>query len=182
MATFSITSGAADFDNPIYDDVFFNGTYGTNTTSLITLTYNGYTLEIAGTFSLSGNNPVSGPITSWTLQDSGGTISQITSLAIDWTDVSGFLSGTDTAGLQGALFVNGDTINGSANADTLKGDAGNDSLFGNAGNDTLYGGDGNDSYSVDNTADVITENVGEGTDLVYTQVTYTLGANVKTCR
>ena len=80
MATFSITSGEADFDNPIYDDVFFNGTYAT---SLITLTYNGYTLEIAGTFSLSGNNPVSGPITSWTLQDSGGTISQITSLAID---------------------------------------------------------------------------------------------------
>ncbi|MFN5990459.1 MAG: hypothetical protein ACK47Q_13650, partial [Dolichospermum sp.] len=38
---------------------------------------------------------------------------------------------------------------------------------------------GNDSYYVDNTADIITENLNEGTDTVYSSVTYTLTPNTE---
>ncbi|MBY5403439.1 M10 family metallopeptidase [Rhizobium leguminosarum] len=73
------------------------------------------------------------------------------------------------------------TITGGAAADTLSGGAGNDWLNGAAGADTLIGGTGNDTYSVDNAADVVTENANEGTDTVRTSqlASYTLADNVE---
>ena len=47
------------------------------------------------------------------------------------------------------------------------------------GADTLIGGGGNDTYVVDNTGDIVTENAGEGTDLVQAGATYTLSNNVE---
>jgi Ca2+-binding RTX toxin-like protein len=43
----------------------------------------------------------------------------------------------------------------------------------------MVGGAGNDTYVVDNTADVTTENLNEGTDLAQASVSYTLAANVE---
>jgi Ca2+-binding RTX toxin-like protein len=43
----------------------------------------------------------------------------------------------------------------------------------------MRGGAGSDTYVVDASADVVTENAGEGTDLVQSAVTWTLGANVE---
>ena len=43
----------------------------------------------------------------------------------------------------------------------------------------MAGGDGNDTYVVDVGGDVVTENSGEGDDLVRTTVSYTLGANIE---
>ncbi|TBB57884.1 beta strand repeat-containing protein, partial [Rhizobium ruizarguesonis] len=57
------------------------------------------------------------------------------------------------------------TGNGLVN--TIRGAAGADTLDGKAGADTLIGGAGNDTYIVD-IADVITEGVNEGTDLIRT--------------
>ncbi|NNU57211.1 M10 family metallopeptidase, partial [Rhizobium indigoferae] len=73
------------------------------------------------------------------------------------------------------------TITGGAAADTLLGGDGNDWLNGAAGADSLLGDTGNDTYSVDNIADIVTENAGEGTDTVRTSqlISYTLGANVE---
>ena len=73
-----------------------------------------------------------------------------------------------------------DQISGGAGNDTINGVAGNDMLDGGVGADTLIGGTGNDTYVVDNVGDVVTENAGEGTDTVQTNLaSYTLGANVE---
>ena len=77
-------------------------------------------------------------------------------------------------GLDGA-----DTINGAAGSDTIYGGLGNDTLDGGLGNDTLIGGAGNDIYTVDATADVVVEAVGEGADLIQSSVSYVLAAEVE---
>jgi Ca2+-binding RTX toxin-like protein len=87
--------------------------------------------------------------------------------------------------LQGTTAINGtgndlnNSITGNTVANILIGGLGNDTLRGNAGADTMIGGFGNDSYYVDNTADSITENLNEGTDIVFSTVTYTLTTNVE---
>ena len=71
------------------------------------------------------------------------------------------------------------TLNGLAGNDTLIGNGGNDWLDGGTGADSMAGGLGNDTYTIDNVLDTITENVGEGTDLVRASISDTLGANVE---
>ncbi len=70
-------------------------------------------------------------------------------------------------------------ITGNSAANTLYGLDGNDTLDGGAGADTMAGSIGNDTYYVDNTGDVVTENSGEGSDLVKSTITYTLGNYVE---
>ncbi len=57
---------------------------------------------------------------------------------------------------------------GSSGADTLVGGAGDDRLSGEGGDDQMIGGAGNDIYIVEDAGDVITENFGEGTDIIRT--------------
>jgi Ca2+-binding RTX toxin-like protein/methionine-rich copper-binding protein CopC len=102
---------------------------------------------------------------------------------------------------QGTNPINGttdaDNLTGTANADVINGLAGNDTLSGLAGNDILDGGNGSDrldgglgadqlkggkgkdTYVVDDTGDIVTELVDQGTDLVESSVTYTLPDNVE---
>ncbi|MBB2710841.1 UNVERIFIED_ORG: Ca2+-binding RTX toxin-like protein [Rhizobium etli] len=60
-------------------------------------------------------------------------------------------------------------------ANAIRGGAGADILDGKAGADSLIGGAGNDTYIVDELADVVTEAINQGTDLIKTALSvYTL--------
>jgi VCBS repeat-containing protein len=72
-----------------------------------------------------------------------------------------------------------DQIYGNVGNDILIGNAGNDLLDGGNGNDTLLGGLGNDTYVVNTLSDIITENIGEGTDTVNASLSWTLGNNLE---
>jgi Ca2+-binding RTX toxin-like protein len=80
--------------------------------------------------------------------------------------------------LTGTTAING-TGNGSDN--TITGSSGDNILDGGTGTDTLIGGLGNDTYITDTTTDIITENLGEGSDTVQSSVTFSLAtiANVE---
>ena len=81
------------------------------------------------------------------------------------------LQGTAISGT-GNEFNN--SITGNASNNILSGGSGNDVLNGSTGADSLIGGTGNDSYYIDNAGDSITELSGEGTDIVYSTIDYTL--------
>jgi Ca2+-binding RTX toxin-like protein len=68
---------------------------------------------------------------------------------------------------------------GNSAANVLSGGAGNDTLDGGAWADTMSGGTGDDTFIVDNVSDTVSENAGEGTDMVQSSVNYILGANVE---
>ncbi len=56
----------------------------------------------------------------------------------------------------------------------LTGNGGDNVLDGKGGADTMAGGAGNDTYFVDNVADIVTELTGDGTDVIFASVTYSL--------
>ncbi|HEX2554612.1 MAG TPA: calcium-binding protein [Microvirga sp.] len=72
-----------------------------------------------------------------------------------------------------------DALHGGEGSDRLHGGMGNDILNGGAGPDQMTGGSGDDIYTVDEVGDVVTELAGEGTDLVQSSVSFTLGGNVE---
>lgn len=77
-----------------------------------------------------------------------------------------------------------DTLTGTNGPDTLYGKAGNDHLNGMGGIDTMYGGSGNDTYLVDNSDDVVREDMVSGIDdggidLVKASASFTLGAFIE---
>ena len=72
-------------------------------------------------------------------------------------------------------------LRGLGGDDTLDGKGGNDLLDGGTGADLMFGGTGNDAYVVDDRADIVFENMGEGYDSVTTSLSaYALTANVET--
>ncbi|EGF89240.1 rhizobiocin RzcA [Asticcacaulis biprosthecium C19] len=79
---------------------------------------------------------------------------------------AGNLKGTGNAG--------NNVLYGNPGNNKLDGAAGNDVLDGSVGQDTLIGGLGNDTYYIHDTAAKVTEVNGEGTDIIYSDVSYNL--------
>jgi Ca2+-binding RTX toxin-like protein len=72
-----------------------------------------------------------------------------------------------------------DSLYGGAGNDSLDGGQGNDILNGGAGNDVMRGGIGNDAFFADSSADLISEFMEGGTDLVNSSASYTLSSDVE---
>jgi Ca2+-binding RTX toxin-like protein len=86
---------------------------------------------------------------------------------------------TGTGAISGTGNASDNILNGNSAVNNLLGLAGADTLDGGSGADTMIGGTGNDTYVADNSADVISENASEGTDLVQASASYILSANVE---
>ena len=86
--------------------------------------------------------------------------------------------GTITLTLDGG--AGDDVLFGGQGSETLLGGVGNDALNGGIGVDIMMGGLGDDAYVVDNAADTVVENAGEGSDTVFASVNYALTPNVET--
>jgi Ca2+-binding RTX toxin-like protein len=84
---------------------------------------------------------------------------------------------TGTAAIDGTGNGLANILTGNTAVNTLDGGAGEDTLNGGAGADVMIGGLNSDTYYIDNAADTIIENGGEGNDRIFTGITYNLGLN-----
>ena len=87
------------------------------------------------------------------------------------------MSGDDRDYLYGGS--GNDVLQGGEGNDLLDGGYGNDTLDGGSGADSMSGGYGDDIYYVDNVNDTVTEGWFEGTDTIYSSVSYTAPTNVE---
>jgi hypothetical protein len=113
------------------------------------------------------------------VDDAGDTATENASEGTDlvYSSVSHALG----ANVEDLTLTGSDDIDGTGNdlANVITGNSGNNALDGGTGVDTLIGGVGDDDYTVDETADVVTENASEGHDTVYASANYTLSADVE---
>lgn len=116
----------------------------------------------------------------YTLQENIENLYLTGSLNIDG---NGNTLGNYLSGNIGNNILNGgdgnDNFNSGAGNDTLNGETGDDYLNGGTGADIMLGGLGNDKYYIDNTEDIVTENINEGYDILFSTITYTLQENTE---
>ncbi|HPU15492.1 MAG TPA: calcium-binding protein, partial [Polymorphobacter sp.] len=86
------------------------------------------------------------------------TITGVRAFAGTGNELDNVITGNDAA----------NALSGLAGNDTLVGNGGNDTLDGGSGADAMTGGSGDDLYRIDDSGDVITELLNEGTDSVQT--------------
>lgn len=106
----------------------------------------------------------------------GDTVTENASEGID--TVYATINVTLAANVENLVLAQGSTSGTGNDLDNwLAGNAAANTLDGGAGADTMVGGLGDDTYVVDNASDVVVENASEGTDIVQSSITFSLGAN-----
>jgi Ca2+-binding RTX toxin-like protein len=121
----------------------------------------------------------------YSVDNIGDVIEELANEGVDTVNVAGLATYTMAANVEIlnltvlAFNATGNTLN-----NTMTGNSNANTLDGGLGIDTMEGQLGNDTYIVDQAADTIRENPGQGVDEVRTSVTYTLtaGADVETIR
>jgi Ca2+-binding RTX toxin-like protein len=163
------------------------GINGTGNTLNNTLTGNSAANTLTGG---AGNDTLDGAAGNDTMVGGTGddtyvvdsTLDVVTENASEGTDtIRSSITLILTNNIENLVLTGISAINGTGNTlnNTLIGNSGNNVLNGGTGIDMMIGGIGNDTYVVDNASDVVTENVGEGIDLIQSSVTYALAANVE---
>ena len=159
-----------------------------------TLSANVENLWLTGTAAINGtgnalNNVLTGNSAANTLAGGAGNDTYVIGMGDLVVEAAG--AGTDTVqsgttytltnNVENLTLTGTTAINATGNVlnNVLLGNSAANTLSGDAGADTLIGGAGDDTYVVDNTLDVVTEALNEGTDLIQSSITYTLGANVE---
>ena len=110
--------------------------------------------------------------------DAGGTDTVQSSISYILGENLENLTLTGSTAINGTGNTLNNVITGNTGNNVLNGGLGTDTLNGGAGNDILVGGVGNDTYYV-NGGDTVTELANEGTDIVLSTITYTLGDYVE---
>jgi Ca2+-binding RTX toxin-like protein len=103
-----------------------------------------------------------------------GTDTVQSSISYTLADTLENLTLTGAANIDGTGNDLDNIITGNNGNNILIGGAGADTLDGGAWADIMIGGTGDDIYVVDNTGDIVTENLGEGIDTVRSSISYTL--------
>jgi Ca2+-binding RTX toxin-like protein len=124
----------------------------------------------------------------YTVDDAGDAVVELAGEGLDRINASiSYVLGdnvenltlTGTMALDGTGNAQNTVISGNAANNVLNGGEGDDNLNGGLGDDILVGGVGNDRYTVDSAGDVVVELAGEGTDTVYSSLSYLLGDNIE---
>lgn len=139
--------------------------------------------------STTGNDMLRGTLSNDTASYANAIAPVLVSLAISNqqnTMAAGLDTLTNIDNLMGSIYndsltghIQDNILDGGVGNDTLNGKAGNDTLHGGIGADTMIGGLGDDTFIVNSVSDLIIENLNEGIDKIYSNVTYTLSANVE---
>ncbi|WP_459992381.1 calcium-binding protein, partial [Methylosoma difficile] len=120
---------------------------------------------------------------SYTVDNSGDTVTETSTLAREVDSVSSSVSFVLVANVENLTLTGGKNLKATGNAknNVLKGNAGSNTLDGKTGADRMAGGLGNDSYVVDDLGDTVTETSTLATEIdsVSSAVSFTLDDNVE---
>ncbi len=186
--------------------MIFAGDITVVSTSKIEMTQGNRTATFTGDFDLNPFGAPTGTLLGYRLKVGGHLVFEATGVERSASTAMSIIGEGDNDRFAAYTLSGDDRFQGSAAADYLIGFGGDDTLFGGAGNDKLFGGSdsdriyggsgndllagglasdwlkggrGDDTYLVDRPGDKVIESAGEGRDLVYALVSFTLPSNVE---